>query len=289
MTPSVPVSVGFDLPPLAAGHRLHGVLAASLGAEVRPAGGLPWSAAFFGLDRVAVWRAAPDAVREAVRARCCAATLGEAVAIERAGLAFTARMVLLAETVDERLLYASFAGDEARHFAALRPWAPAAPASGPFLDLLAEVIETAARADLVVLVQVVLEGWGLVHYRALAEASADPGLAAVLRGILKDEARHHGGGLVLAQPLGPAGLRALAALLDLVRVGPVGVIADLEAELGPFDAAQRRRIAVELGAWTHARERLELLRGLLLRAGQAAAVAALEAGAHLSPDAPEAP
>ncbi len=284
MNRHVRVDTGLALPALRADHRLHGVLDAALGRD-RPAaiGAVPWAPARFGLERVEVWREAPEAAQAAVLWQICQETLQEALYIERAGLAFTARMILLAETVDERVLYATFAGDEARHYAALLPWVVAPRPEGAFLDLLADLIETGTRADLVVLVQVVLEGWGLAHYRGLAETCHDPALAAVFRSILRDEARHHGGGLVLVDGLSPAGLDTLAALLGMVAAGPQSVVAALEHQLGPFDRARRTGIFHDLGGEAHALERLGLLRSLLLRAGLSDTVAALEARGCFTP------
>ncbi len=289
MTRTVPIDTGLNLPRLPAGHRLLGVVDAALGrSSAPPRDANPWTAGHFGLDRVGRWQSAPPEVQHTIVARCCRDTLREALHVERAGLAFTARMILLAESLDERLLYATFAGDEARHHAALAPWVADAPAEGPFPGLLADVIEGAGRGDLVVLIQVVLEGWGLVHYRALADGCQDPALADVFRTILKDEARHHGGGLAAEEGLSAAGVDALAALLDMVRAGPQAVVAAVEASLGPLDPVARAQVFVDLGGVAHAEARLAVLGGLLLRAGLEPVVATLTRRGHFTPLLPEA-
>lgn len=285
----IDVSAGLDLGRLEPAHRLHGVVSAALRARGEPAvAAAPpwWAPEVFGLDRVAAWREARPEQRAAVVERLGRATLAEAWWIESVGMAFAAKMTLLARTLEERQLYALVGAEEATHLAWFSAWvAPDGP-PGPFLDHLARLVEAADRATLVLVVQVVLEGWGLQWYRQLQAASLDPGLAAVFERVLADEARHHGGGVVLAQeaPCPDDAVDALAPILEMVRAGPQGVVAALEAGLGPLD---RRRAFAELDAEGHAAARLSLLRGLLLKGRAGAAVDALESRGLFTPLPPE--
>ena len=78
------------------------------------------------------------------------------------------------------MLYSLFAADEAAHFHWIRAYAPAAAIAdgpgNPFLRLLDELLRTEDAPTLCYLVQVVLEGWGIHHYHALAKASLDADL-----------------------------------------------------------------------------------------------------------------
>jgi hypothetical protein len=236
-----------------------------------------WPASWWG---IAPWigNLPPDRV-EAVLARLSDDLLGEALHVERAGMVFAAGMVLSAPTLEERSLYAVFGADEARHHAALLALLPDPPAPTAFHAWLHEVI-TRARHDVrVVVVQVVLEGWGLRHYRAMADATTDPATAAVLRAILDDEARHHGSGALIAgeRGLDPAGVEEavgwLLPLIGALRAGPLGVADALTDELGPVEGGWLARLGVE----AHAAPRLALLRELLDGPGLRPVLAALDA------------
>lgn len=274
---------------LAPDDRLHAVVRSGLQAHgwaPEPATiRAPWTAEHFGLERVTRFRSASSEVQAAIVARCCADSLAEALNIENIGMAYAARRVLGAESVEERQLYATIAADEAVHHAALTPFAAASPVPGPFLDLLARVVETGDHATQLLVIQVVLEGWGIEHYRGLARTCGDPALAQVLRGIVDDEARHHGSGVVLAprRPAGDAAVDVLTAFLDMVRVGPQGVVAAVEATCGPFSRAERVAVLTQLDTEAHAASRLGLLRRLLEKGGAPAVVAALEARGRFQP------
>lgn len=287
---AVPVAVALDLERLPEGHRLRpvvdGALRKAWGPPPSPAPGFRWPAAFFGLDRSSAWRAAEPEARERARAAIERHTLAEAWAIEKAGMAFAAKMTLLARSTEERMLYALFAADEASHFAAFSAFGVDRAPANPFLDLLGRVIEEGDRATLVFVVQVVLEGWGLAWYRQLGEQALDPALAATFTAVLADEARHHGSGVVLAAEAPPrdAAVDVLAPFLDMVRAGPQAVAAAIEAGCGPVD---RPRLFAELDAEAHAASRLALLRGLMLKAGGDRVVAALDARGSFTPLPPE--
>lgn len=248
-------------------------------------GVVPWTAEDYGLTRVARFQRAGADTQRAVVARCAATQLSEALDIENIGMAYAARMLIGAETVEERQLYATIAADEAVHHAALAPFAAASPDEGPFLGLLGRLVEHGDRATQVLVVQVVLEGWGIEHYRALARTCCEPALAAVLRGIVEDEARHHGSGVVLAprRPAAEAAVDVMSAFLDMVRVGPQAVLAALDAELGPATRAERVQDLEELDIAGHAGSRLLLIRRLLHKGGADAVVAALDARGRFTP------
>jgi Ferritin-like domain len=231
-----------------------------------------WTASSFRLDRVTEFIEAPEERQREIIRRCAADRLAEALYVEKLGLAFCAKMTLLAETAEERMLYALTAGDEATHYHWISRFVGDDPVPSPFLDLISSWIERGSRGALTLLVQVVLEGWGVQHYRILGRDCRDAELAAVLREIVTDEARHHRSGTRL---LGQRALTdadraeitsALARLLDIVRVGPQAIVAAI-------DPVDRVRCFAELQGTEDARRNLELLRDLI---GDAAIVAALD-------------
>src|SRR5262249_55922436 len=114
---------------------------------------------------------------------------------------FASKMRLLSESAQERMLYSLFAADEAVHFNWISGFAPAESVkdfeSNPFILPLDEALRKEDRVTLSYIVRVILEGWGVSHYHAPAKKRLDAGLAAVFENMIRDERRHHAGGLAL--------------------------------------------------------------------------------------------
>lgn len=288
---AIDVRAGMDLPSLPASHKLQPVLRSALGAprstESAPTTHGHWEAAFFGLDRSRVFRQAREEEQARIVDEAGRALLEEAYFIEKSGISFAAKMVLLADSIEERALYALFAADEATHFSAIRRFLideREAPGQNPFFALLSSLIEEGERATLQFVVQIVLEGWGLRHYRHLRDACTNLELRGVFDAILADEAAHHGSGRVLygERPAGGASARAivdtLRPLLGMVQVGPRSVMDAVERVLGHLSRRERATLFEELGGEGHAAARLTYLRDLMQRSeGASDIVATLDA------------
>lgn len=279
MSQKIDVDAGLLLGHLPAGHRLQKVVSAALTRTSpsqpvlhRSAVPAPWTATFFGLERCRAFTALREEDQQALVHDASTSLLHEAYFIEKLGLAFGAKMLLLSATTEERMLYALFCADEARHLNAvgqhLEPNRQLTT-HHPFHELLADVIEHGSKETLTFVIQVVLEGWGLTHYRALSEGCQDQGLRLVLRRILEDEALHHGSGKMLVEDrgLGAQALKeiteVLAAFLDMVRPGPLSLVAQLEQACGGMTRAQRQQVLEDIDATSHAARRLEQLRKLM--------------------------
>jgi hypothetical protein len=294
---------GMDLPELGGAPLTH-LVAATLkkrrGTTVAGheafAGHAHWQPAFYGLDRVSAFAGAAPAAQAAILEQCGKDLVAEAFYIEKSGMAFAAKMLLLAESADERKLYALFAADEATHFDAVAPFYGERvehPTVNPFLALLSAVIEEGDRQSLQLVIQVVLEGWGLTHYRKLRDDCGHPALRAVLSAILADEAAHHGSGVLLLgeRPLGAhsraVAFAVLTDFLRLVQAGPLALVGAVEHIVGPQSAAARRRFVAEVDGERHAAERLAELRALLAKVPHAAPVLeALERDGRFVPSLP---
>ena len=281
--------MSLDLPTLASDDRLRSVLTQTLSAHAvatapGPAGAY-WSADFLGLDRSARFRALERSAQERVVSHVSDALLQEALHIETMGVAFSSRMALLATSVEERMLYGFFAAEEATHLAGVSRFAERRPAEGPFLAMLDALIADGDRATLVLVVQVVLEGWGLDHYRGLARACREPALAGVLDAIVRDEARHHGSGVLLAPRLnaGDAAVEVMTRFCGMVQAGPQGLLDAMAREIGPLSRAERVTLLEELDTEAHAGRRLALVRDLLSKVGADDVIAALEARGCFQP------
>ncbi|MBW4518652.1 MAG: ferritin-like domain-containing protein [Scytolyngbya sp. HA4215-MV1] len=268
---------GLALPHTHGDDRLRRVLAATLQTQSQRAmnGTLPaiyWDAAFFNLHQVQVFQAASHSAQLAILKLANQSLLEEAYWIEKAGVGYMAKMVLLAETLEERMLYGLFTADETTHLSQLCPFVSVpdrAAESQPFLRLLAEVVEGDDKTVLLFVIQVVLEGWGLSHYRRLAKSCDDRTLAHLFTSFLQAEARHHSTGNLLfhQRSVSAASQSAiqevLANFLGMVQVGPQSVLAAIEQVMGHLSRSQKIQILTELDAEAHSGKRLQLLRALM--------------------------
>jgi len=274
------------LPDLEAGHALYPILASALQSRAMPpptdATGLSafWPAAHFGLDHVALYRDASAEEQAAIVQGCSQAVLAEALTIEKYGMYFAAKMNLLAANTQERMLYSMFAADEAVHFHWLCSYLPAAllaaEQSEPFPALLHDVLCQEGKSTLIYIVQVLLEGWGLQHYHALAHDFQEVGLTTLFKHIIRDDARHHASGLVLcrAQRLSAPQIRHMIELLQrlffMVQAGPQTVVSIIERVKGHLSLAQKTIIFAELECESDTAKKLESLQSCLSTTPQAA-------------------
>jgi hypothetical protein len=279
---------GFDLPHLNIDNRLQRILKAALPNQNDSNSQQKldyWNAEFFNLHRVQIFQQASLAEQSAILEITNRSLLEESYFIEKAGVGYMAKMVLLAETVEERMLYGLFTGDEATHLNQIIHFLPeleSTNSNDPFLNLLAEVVESADKTVLLFVLQVVLEGWGLSHYRRLAKECKNPILAELFTSFLQAESRHHGTGTTLFNQVSVSAdsrtaiLDVLAQFLFMVQVGPQGVLAAIEKVKGDLTRSQKIKILEELDIQTHSGTRLQILRSLMRGASADAIVQALD-------------
>jgi len=256
--------------------------------------GIYWNASYFGLDRVSTFQDASAEEQQAILSLSNLALLQEAYCIEKAGMGYMSRMVLLAESVQERMIYTLFAADETSHFVQIYPYLPTEPTitTNPFLHMLSEVVEGEDKTVLLFVIQVVLEGWGLSHYRSLAKGCTHDALGQTLQGFLADESRHHATGVTLFNQasLSPTSHAAiveiLAQFLRMVQVGPQGVLEAIAQVKGHLSRAQKLQILHELDTEQHSGSRLQVLRSLMRGEGAGAIVQDLEEQGAFHPFAP---
>ncbi|MEB3163004.1 MAG: ferritin-like domain-containing protein [Prochlorothrix sp.] len=273
---------GFTLPsatPNPPHPSLQRLLQSALG-QLPPSPTLPvapyWNAAYFGLDRIRYVRAATPEQQTQILQKANQDILEEIYWVELAGVGYMSKMSLLAETRQERSLYGLFAADEATHLSQIQPVLGYEPQFGNdgFLCYLEQVLESGDRLLLMVLVQVILEGWGLSHYRSLAQACQVPSLSNLLREFLQAEARHHALGVtqvktqLKTQPSYSA--QSLTAIEETLRQflhhvqgGPQRLLTTIEQTLGHLSKPQKIHILEDIDTLTHSNQRLAILRSLL--------------------------
>jgi hypothetical protein len=253
-----------------------------------------WGAEYFGLDQVSSFIALDRGRQEQVLHGCSHLILEEAQYGEKSGLSYTARMSSLSESLEEKLIYATMAAEEASHFHSLSSFLSSPiqeSQDNPFLRFLLHVIDQGSRFTMIFFIQVILEGWAISHYSQLLSSCRNEELKAVLRSILDDEAKHHGSGIVISKERAPSAeeLEELSRLtpefLRMLRMGPFWVIRVLEKVAGPFTFEQRLRALQEIRTEDKAQALLTLIRKLMLQSHPALVpwVQALEQQGHFTP------
>lgn len=277
-----------ELPHINDDSGLKKVLSAALPQQPRnpTVNNLPyWHASFFNLPQVKIFQEASESEQLAILQLTNRSLLQESYFIEKAGVGYMAKMVLLAETVEERMLYGLFTADETIHLSHLSYFLSTTEISNKknsFLSLLTEVIEHADKAVLLFVLQVVLEGWGLSHYRRLAKECQYLPLAEVFRSFLQAEARHHSSGNILFHQISvsPSSKADIIDLLQqflyMVQVGPQNVLTAIEQIKGYLSRSQKIQILQELDTETHSNTRLQVLRSLMKEEAVKSIVESLE-------------
>ena len=100
-----------------------------------------WHGKHFNLDKVKIYQDSTPVEKSSILQLCNYGILEEAYFIEKAGVGYMAKMVLLAESSEERMVYALFAGDEVNHLSQISRFLVTPNVNNnPFLNLLEEVV-----------------------------------------------------------------------------------------------------------------------------------------------------
>jgi hypothetical protein len=270
-----PKTVGFDLPHVSSEHRLQRILNAALPEHSKytnPKNINYWNADFFNLNQVKIFQESDINEQYQILEIANLSLLTESYFIEKAGVGYMAKMVLLAETLEERMLYGLFTADETTHLQQIMNFLPEKELTNtddPFLNLLSEVVESEDKTVLLFVLQVILEGWGLSHYRRLAKHCQNPIFSEILHGFLQAESRHHATGTTLFNEISisPSSqkiiIEILSQFLFMVQVGPQSMLTAIEKVKGELTKVQKVQILEELETETHSGTRLKILQSLM--------------------------
>ncbi len=251
-----------------------------------------WDAAWWGLQTSKRFQQWNIETQNAILGACNRTLLNEAYFIEKSGLAYAAKMVLLSEATDTAQLYALIGADEARHLSWIEPYIKNEDKTQPnsqFLGFLSQLIEEAPPSVLVYLVQVLLEGWGLDHYNRLAAGCQHPPLTQIFTTILKDEALHHKSGGILLKPAEwqtrdwSQVREALKLYTKLVQIGPLSAITEIDRIIGPLATRDLENLLLALGHPEASHRKLMLLKRLMRQPGLESLVDELEAAGCFAP------
>jgi hypothetical protein len=256
-----------------------------------------WGPNFFGLDKVTIFQNATIIERATILQLCSRKLVEEAYAIEKVGLQYMAKMVLLSENTQEQMLYALYGADEVTHIAQISHFLPKLQINHDriqqlehsLLRFLIDVADTEDKAVILFVLQVVLEGWSLSHYRNLAIECREPNLSLTLQGFLPDKSRHHGTGVILfhqmslTQPSQELIVKTLTQLLRLMQLRYQPIIAAIAQVKGYLSRSQKIRILEELDTESHNYTCLKFLRSLMRNPNSGAILQQLEAKGAFQP------
>ena len=153
-------------------------------------------------------------------------------------------------------------------------------------------IERGDRNSLVFVIQVILEGWGITHYKRMLDGSTCSRFQDVLQAILNDEARHHGSGIVLCRTRKMSTKSrkyttdSMKGFLDMVRLGPQTVLGKLDQILG-LTRQQKIKVYHELNGHDDTHNKLKILKDLMGQDGYEEIQSDLEEKGYYCPYAPE--
>jgi hypothetical protein len=244
-----------------------------------------WSAVHFKLHQSSLFKQAEEKKQHLILEKCSMNLIQESYFVEKSASAYCAKMMLTAKTTEIAQTYSMIANEEAIHLEWITPYMPIADRhvpKGHFLRFLSNLIEECDPALLPYLVQVILEGWGLHHYKELASDCLNENLKSIFLDIVRDEALHHHTGEVVfdGQNLTEKQLQyieeCLKAYAEMVRVGPLDLMEAVEEVLGPLSSLEKQQFLKEIEADQATLKKLALLKQLMIQPGLEATVQKLE-------------
>jgi hypothetical protein len=244
-----------------------------------------WPAEHFKLHQSSLFKQAEEKKQHLILEKCSMNLICESYFVEKSASAYCAKMMLTAETTEIAQTYSMIANEEAIHLEWITPYMPIADRhvpKGHFLRFLSNLIEECDAQLLPYLVQVILEGWGLHHYKELARDCLNENLKSIFLDIVRDEALHHHTGEVVfdGQNLMEKHLQYIEECLkiyaEMVRVGPLDLVEAVEEVLGPLSALDKLQFLEEIEADQATLKKLALLKQLMTQPGLEDTVQKLE-------------
>jgi hypothetical protein len=236
------------------------------------AGTVYWNANYLGLDRVKLFQHMSLCEKTDVLQLCSWELLEEVYWLEKAGVSYMSKMVSLADTTEEQMLYALFSSDEVSHLAQVSRFLPALPpmcADKKMLKLLTDIGENQNKQVLLFVLQVVLKGWSLAHYRSLARDCQNSELSFLLLGFLQAESRHHDVGVRLFHRLSlttssqKAITEILIRLLHTMQMRSQRLVKAIEKVKGELSRQQKQEIFEQLDIENQNSTHLKFMRSLM--------------------------
>ncbi|MFY7991734.1 MAG: hypothetical protein ACOVP4_00450 [Bacteriovoracaceae bacterium] len=162
-----------------------------------------WGKERYQLEKSSLFMGLDEEKQNKILAKMTQLNLSLSCYIEKSGHNYGAKMILLSDSIQEKSLYSMFVAEEAIHLKEFSHFVQFKIDPQihwhPMLNPLAKVIQQGEKNTCLYVIQVLLEGFGMSHYNSLKNDCEYRPLVNVFNRILKDEARHHGAGLIMAK------------------------------------------------------------------------------------------
>ncbi len=160
-----------------------------------------WDEFFFNLDKSYIYNNLIEEHKKNILTQLTYNILQEAYFIECAGMAYAAKMSLTSNSIEEKQFFCIMAKEEATHLRyivkLLKSNIPLSLNKQSFAFLIGKIIDEVSRKDHLLLIQILLEGWGIYYYRSLYNSTNCLLTREIFNKILNDESRHHAVGVIL--------------------------------------------------------------------------------------------
>lgn len=233
-----------------------------------------WGAERFQLDRSRLYRELSEEKKHLVLGLMTRFIFTQGATIEKTGISYAAKMVLLSDSLEEKSLYAGFANDEAMHLREFQNFFDAdfdrtELKQNPLFRVLLDAIQNGSRSFCYAFIQILLEGYGMHFYNDLKDECLDPEIQQLLVRILRDEAVHHGSGLILSEsaPLSGPEQGLLRELFHGFTVSAqcwaLPIVQSMELVTGHLNREQKASLLSDIGMEAKTAQRLQGLRALV--------------------------
>lgn len=244
-----------------------------------------WNADFYGLDKVSAFKQANFDLQEELLVAMSQSFLREACSIEHFGFSYASKIMMLSDTVEEKSIFAMFVSDETRHLRDVLRFVDFELGeqyyNDPYMILLADIIREGDKQSLIFLLQAMLEGHGIQHYRMLLDGCQNEEFSLCIRRILKDEAYHHATGLALVDekqmtPYTKSFLIDCISRTVQLLSYPHRVIYFLERGLGGFSKEQTYKTLNELNFDQEIAAKIQRVKALIYKSAPQDVIEQLE-------------
>lgn len=252
--------------------KVHGETRNPMGKENVPI----WDEEFFHLKESEAFKSLSSEQKNNILVILSQKILQEAYFIESAGMAYAAKMNIAAKTKEEREFFCFVAEEEAKHLRMVESLAnfnTSLENIPSFAMLIGEIIQEASKPSHLLLIQILLEGWGLNYYKSLQKSAKDENVANAFKAILKDEIRHHSAGVILfAAHKNTVGLKTeeitefigyLERIAFMVKIGPYNAFEETFKAKGNTSKEELRKFLQDTNSIVVTSGKMELLAQLL--------------------------
>jgi rubrerythrin len=251
-----------------------------------------WDAEHFNLHKSTLFTQASEEKKQLILEKCSKDLICESYFVEKSAFAYCAKMMLLAETTEIAQVYSMIANEEAIHLEWITPYMDIKRRQkqpGEFFEFLSFLIEECDSNLLPYLVQIILEGWGLHHYKSLAQGCKNERLKSVFLSIVRDEAlHHHTGEVIFNSKITTASQNifiedCLKTFTEMVRSGPLQLLAAVDEALGGLNQVDKSKFLLEIDALSSTSQKLNLLRKLMIQPGMEKTIHKLDEEGYFTP------